>query len=139
MDDNIAVFFYGLFMDESLLASKGIIPASAATGYVDGFALRIGERATLVPESGARAYGVLMHISEQDAETLYSDPSVADYVAESVGVHLPDGSVEAALCYNLAAEDLTGTNPEYAKKLLALADELGLSETYLEHLRRIVA
>lgn len=137
--DTTAVFFYGLFMDESLLASKGVMPASVATGYVENFALHIGERATLLPEPGNRAYGVLMQITEDEADSLYSDPSVADYVAESVGVHLADGTAEAALCYNLAAEDLTGTNPEYAAKLLTLASELGLPAPYLDHIEKLAA
>lgn len=137
--DTIAVFFYGLFMDEALLASKGVMPASVTTGYVEGFALHIGERATLLPETGSRAYGVLMYVGEDDAELLYADPSVADYVAETVGVHLADDSVVMALCYNLAGDALCGTNPEYANKLLKLASELGLPGDYLAHIERIVA
>jgi hypothetical protein len=37
-------------MDESLLASKGISPSRATVGHVDGYGLRIGRRATLVPD-----------------------------------------------------------------------------------------
>jgi hypothetical protein len=29
------VFFYGLFMDESLLGSKGVYPTKSTIGYVD--------------------------------------------------------------------------------------------------------
>lgn len=38
------VFFYGLFMDVSLLATKGITPSEVALGFVEDFELRIGER-----------------------------------------------------------------------------------------------
>jgi len=38
----VRVFFYGLFMDESLLATKGIEPSKVNLGFVDGFGLRIG-------------------------------------------------------------------------------------------------
>ena len=61
------LFFYGLFMDESLLASKGIRPTESTVGYVDGYGLRIGKRATLLPEANSRAYGVLMKIASEDA------------------------------------------------------------------------
>lgn len=37
--EQMAVFFYGLFMDHSLLAAKGIIPSRAIVGYVDGYRL----------------------------------------------------------------------------------------------------
>jgi hypothetical protein len=135
----IAVFFYGLFMDEALLASKGVMPASVATGYVEGFALHIGARATLLAEAGSRSYGVLMYVTEDDLDALYADPSVADYVAESVGVHLADDSVVMALCYNLAADAVSGANAEYATKLLTLANELGMPASYLEQIEGIIA
>ena len=56
------VFFYGLFMDEHVLAGKGIEPSKVDLGFVDGYALRIGERATLVRRAGERAYGAAMDI-----------------------------------------------------------------------------
>ena len=137
--NTVSVFFYGLFMDEALLASKGVRPTEATTGHVDGFSLHIGERATLLPEADSRAYGVLMRITSEDAATLYSDPSVADYVAEPVVVKLPGNIAVPAVCYNLPAASLTGTNPEYAAALLRLANKLGLPESYLEQIRNAAA
>lgn len=137
--DQFMIFFYGLFMDESLLASKGIHPTEPAIGYVDGFGLHIGQRATLLPEANSRAYGVLMKIDSEDAAALYSEQSVADYVAEPVVVKLPGGAQVSAVCYNLPAARLTGTNPEYATALLALATKLGLPDSYLGHIRKAVA
>lgn len=133
-----AVFFYGLFMDESLLASKGVRPAERTIGHVDGYALRIGKRATLVPEANGRAYGVMMRIASEDAAHLYAEPSVADYVAEPVVVTLPGDIQVAAVCYNLPAAKLAGANPEYAAALLALATKLGLPESYLRQIRSAV-
>jgi len=133
------IFFYGLFMDESLLASKGVHPTDPTIGYVDGFGLHIGERATLLPEANNRAYGVLMKINSEDAAALYSEQSVADYVAEPVVVNLPGNTHVSAVCYNLPAAGLTGTNPEYAAALLALAIKLGLPDSYLGHIRKAVA
>ena len=134
----IQVFFYGLFMDESLLAAKGVYPTEATIGHVDGFRLHIGERATLIPEENRRAYGVLMKITPEEAAALYSESSVADYVAEPVTVKLP-GNVQAmAVCYNLPAAGSTAANPDYAKALLALASRLGLPASYLESIRNAV-
>ena len=132
------VFFYGLFMDESLLASKGVRPMESVIGYVDGFSLRIGKRATLLPEANGRSYGVLMKIPSEDAAALYSEPSVADYVAEPVVVNLPGRTRVSAVCYNLPATRLTGTNPDYAKELLTLATRLGLPDSHLEKIRSAV-
>ena len=136
--NEIRVFFYGLFMDESLLASKGVRLTSSTIGYVDGYGLRIGERATLVPEANGRAYGVLMEIASDDAAALYSEQSVADYVAEPVVVTLPRDTQVPAVCYNLPAAKLVGTNPEYAAALLKLATRLGLPDSYLRHIRNAI-
>ena len=126
-------------MDESLLASKDVRPTESTIGYVDGFSLHIGKRATLLPEANSRAYGVLMKITSEDAAALYSEPSVADYVAEPVVVKLPGNIQVSAVCYNLPAARLTGTNPEYAAALLTLATKLGLPDSYLGHIRNAVA
>jgi hypothetical protein len=133
--EEVAVFFYGLFMDESLLASRGVSPSRAAIGYVDGYGLRIGRRATLVPDESNRAYGVLMTIRSKELGALYSEESVADYVCESVTVVLLDGTLESALCYNLPESKLEGTNSQYAHSLLSLAENLGLPSDYLLQIR----
>jgi hypothetical protein len=132
---SVAVFFYGLFMDKSLLASRGINPSRATVGYVDGYGLRIGRRATLVPDEANRAYGILMTIRAEDVTALYSEESVADYVPESVSVMLPDGTREPAICYNLPERKLEGTNSQYANSLLILAGDLGLPSDYLQQIR----
>jgi hypothetical protein len=136
--NEIRVFFYGLFMDESLLASKGAHATDPMIGFVDGYRLRIGERATLVPESNSRAYGVLMKVASGGVAALYSEQSVADYVAERVVVTLPEGTKVSAVCYNLPVAKLVGTNPEYAAALLALATKLGLPDSYLRDIRNAV-
>lgn len=133
--EQVAVFFYGLFMDRSLLASKGISPSSARVGHVAGYGLRIGTRATLVPDESQRAYGILMTLRAEDVRALYSEESVADYVPESVSVVLSDGAIETALCYNLPGSKLRGTNSQYANSLLTLAGKLGLPNDYLEQIR----
>jgi hypothetical protein len=136
--NELSVFFYGLFMDESLLASKGVHATEATIGYVDGYSLRIGERATLLPEAHSRAYGVLMKVAAEDLAALYSEQSVADYVAETVIVTLPGDVEVSAVCYNLPAAKLLGTNPEYARALLALAARLGLPSGHLRQIRNAV-
>ncbi len=130
------VFFYGLFMDEALLAKKGISPSSATVGYVDGFALRIGERATLIHSAGTRSYGVIMNITSDQADNLYAESSVTDYVPESVTVELLNGSKVEASCYNLPVDKVTGTNKVYAQALLEVANRLGFPETYLVEIRQ---
>ena len=123
-------------MDEDLLAKKGISPSKAEVGFVDGFALRIGERATLIRSADTRSYGVMMNISSDQANELYAESSVADYVPESVTVELLNGSKVEASCYNLPVDKVTGTNKVYAQALLEVANRLGLPESYLVEIRQ---
>ena len=76
-----------------------------------------------------------MKVAAEDVAALYSEQSVADYVAETVIVTLPGDVEVSAVCYNLPVEKLVGTNPEYAAALLALANRLGLPDGYLRHIR----
>ncbi len=131
----VAVFFYGLFMDESLLESKGIRPSNTAIGYVDGYRLRIGRRATLEVDAARRAHGVVMAIGQEELATLYSEESVADYVPETVSVTLSSGLHESALCYVLPPGKLEGSNAAYADSLLHLATRLGFPGDYLAEIR----
>ena len=130
------VFFYGLFMDENLLATKGIKPSEVRLGFVDGYVLDIGERATLLRRPDSRAYGVLMDIAASDATKLYAEDSVADYLPEPVVVELLDGTQVDATCYNLPGEKVSGTNIEYAEMLLKLATRLRFPDSYLDQIRR---
>jgi hypothetical protein len=133
--DDVAVFFYGLFMDESVLASKGISSSRPRIGAVHGYGLRIGRRATLVPDETSRAYGVLMTVGTQDLTALYSEESVGDYVSESVSVVLPDGTSEPAVCYNLSeSKREAGTNAKNASALRLLAGRLGFPDDYLQQI-----
>jgi len=132
----VRVFFYGLFMDETLLATKGIQPGAASPGAVDHYALRIGERATLVRCPESRAYGIVMDIAAVDVAKLYSEKSVADYTPEAVIVELADGTQVEATCYNLPPDKVSGTNKNYAESLLELATRLRFPDAYLEQIRQ---
>jgi len=134
-DAEVPVFFYGLFMDETLLASKEVRATRIGIGYADAFELRIGERATLVSCPGARAWGVLMKVPKDQLCALYAGPGVADYVAETIAVTVPGSTPVSARCYNLPADKLAGANPRYAVALLELAVALDFPEGYREHIQ----
>ena len=112
---NADVFFYGLFMDEELLRGKGLNPQRPELASVDGLAVRIGQRAALVPAPGGRVHGVVVSLTLAELDRLYSDPSVQEYEPQAVLARLAAGGVVAALCYNLSRPPSpTERNPEYA-------------------------
>ena len=128
----IDVFFYGLFMDADLLRTKGVNPTNIRPASVPGFALRIGQRATLVPSPKGLAHGILMDLTHAEVEQLYSDSSVRAYRPEAVLCELRSGSRVPALCFNLVEPPRPDeTNSGYAAKLRDLAVRLGLPSNYV--------
>ena len=132
----INVFFYGLFMDADLLRSKGARPVNVRRASVPGFALRIGQRATLLESPNTRACGILMELTHDEIEQLYSEPSVRAYRAEAVMTELADGSHVPALCFNLVVPPAPEeANAEYAAKLRELARRLRFPAEYIDSIR----
>ena len=128
----IEVFFYGLFMDEGLLIEKGASPQNRRIAQLDNFCLLIGERATLVPCAGKKIYGVVYSLTHREVNLLYSEPSVSEYRPEAVPARLTDGSLVPALCFNLVSPPAIGErNPDYAAKLIQLAERIGLPPEYV--------
>jgi hypothetical protein len=128
----IDVFFYGLFMDVELLRQGGAKPSNPRRAYVADFALRIGQRATLVPSRGARAYGMLIALTHADLERLYGAPGLEHYRPEAVLVQPLEGSAVPALCYNLReAPEPHERNPEYAARLQSVLRKLGFPAEYI--------
>lgn len=133
MTRRVTIFFYGLFMDPQALEVKGLKPMNVRRARVERFALKIGDRATLVPDKDASVYGTIASLTYDEIDRLYSEPSVVDYRAEPVLAQLEDGSAELALCFNLPTmPDGKSTNPDYAAALQAVARRLGLPQAYIE-------
>lgn len=129
-------FFYGLFMDADVLRQAGTKPSNLRRAYVSDFALRIGQRATLVPSPGARAWGMLIALTHAELERLYSAPGLEAYRPEAVVAHPSEGAAIPALCYNLVqAPEPHERNPEYAMRLKAVLESLGFPAEYVESVR----
>ena len=128
----IEVFFYGLFMDVALLRRQAVVPACARRAFVEGFTLRIGQRATLMPAAGARAYGMLMALTHHDLAQLYAAPGLQHYLPEAVLAQTLEGEAVPALCYNLPEPPRAGDrNPAYAAQLKAVLQGLGFPAAYV--------
>lgn len=120
-------------MDESILRQSGVAPVNARRAYVADFALRIGQRATLVPSAGAKAYGMLMALTHADLDVLYNTPGLEQYQPEAVVAHTLDGTSVTARCYNLRdAPGPAESNSEYAGRLRAVLSTLGFPQEYIE-------
>jgi hypothetical protein len=128
----IRIFFYGLFMDSSLLTSKGLHPVVLGRAILYGYRIHIGEKAYLLESSTDRVWGFVMELPEEEVITLYNEPGVSGYKPELVRVMM-DGSTDSIVvhCYNLPSRLASGSNPEYAAKLLKLAESMNFDSDYL--------
>ena len=125
-------FFYGLFMDADVLREAGVLPADPRRAYVEGFGLRIGWRATLVPQAGARAYGMLIALTHAELERLYAAPGLEHYRPEAVLARPLEGPPTPALCYNLREPPGPDErNPAYRARLQQALRKLGFPEEYV--------
>lgn len=134
MQRAIDVFFYGLFMDRDALVAQGLHPGPARLASVEDYRLRIGARATLLPEEGGTVWGMIIALLVDEVTALYAAPSVADYRPEAILVRLESGETRAALCYNLPENAISGANRDYAESLHMLAERLSLPAAYLSFL-----
>jgi hypothetical protein len=127
-----AAFFYGLFMDPEVLRTRGVEAGEGRRAFVDGHALRIGERATLVPEAGAHAYGMAYALEAAQLQALYSADGLEAYAPVVLPVVFEDGTVEPAECWVLAQPPEPGErNPDYAQRLRATLGALDFPESYI--------
>ncbi len=126
-------FFYGLFMDKDILGGSQIVPANPRRAFVDGYALRIGRRATLIPTSDARAYGMVFALTHKELERLYTAPGLEQYRAEAILAQILEGGALPALCYNLLeAPGPDETNSDYATRLRTALRRLNFPSAYVE-------
>ena len=132
MDRRIDVFFYGLFMDSDVLGESQVAAENPRRAYVAGYALRIGRRATLVPASGERVYGMVFALTQNELERLYTAPGLEQYRPEAVVAHLLERESLPALCYNLREAPGPGeTNTNYAARLRATLSRLDFPPEYV--------
>ncbi len=122
MDNSIErlhnVFFYGLYMDEEILTSKGVVIRKQRSAYVDDYVLRVGDLTTLVRKDGSHAYGMVYAMTQEEVYSLYEGAGLDAYVTEALLCTVEDGSKIAVLCKNLAVvPNDDESNRDYFMKL----------------------
>ena len=129
-------FFYGLFMDREILLANGVSPANPRRAFIDGFQLRIGQRATLVAQEGTRAYGMVFALTHTDLEKLYTAPGLEVYRPEAVLTQLVTGETLPALCYNLIKPPGPAEgNTDYAVQLRDVLRQMEFPSQYIDDIQ----
>lgn len=133
METTRDVFFYGLFMDERILRDKGVEPLRPRRAVVAGYRLRIGRRARLVPEPGARAFGMVFALTDREIASLYAESGLELYRPESVRASFEDGTSAPVTAFNLDATQAEA-DPDlgYVARLRVVFERLGFPIEGLE-------
>ena len=127
----------GLFVDEELLRGKGLEPEGGEIAAIDGFALRIGQRAALVPTPGAKVYGLVFSLMR--SERLNWIASILNRASRFTS-HRPcsrswpaeASSPPFATTFD-SRRRLPERNPEYAVKLRAVSQKVGTPGRVTSH------
>jgi len=131
--DRRDVFFYGLTMDPDVLRAQGIDPGAGRRAHVDGFALRIGARATLVPGAGGCVHGMVYALADADVRALYGQAGLEDYRPEGVLAWIDGETPHPALTFRLAHVPAPHErNDDYARRLQDVLARLGFPRSYIE-------
>ncbi|WP_162917217.1 gamma-glutamylcyclotransferase family protein [Dongia deserti] len=132
MINPIDTFFYGLYMDDEVLAGMGVTPRSPRKASAAGFALRIGTRATLVRKRGGTVWGVVYALAPEELARLYGGAGLEAYQPEDIEVALENRAIIPARVYNLPLPPPPDErNPEYVEKLKAVLTRLRFPPDYI--------
>lgn len=131
-ESRVDVFFYGLFMDADVLREHQVAAVDPRPAYAEGYALRIGRRATLIPFAGQRAYGMVYALTEADLDRLYSGPGLEQYRPEPLLIQLHGGITLPVLCYVCPRPQPGEANAEYAARLRAVLQKLHFPPDYVK-------
>lgn len=113
------VFFYGLYMDEDILKSKGVEPRNKQLAKAKAYKLRIGKMATLLRDENSEAYGIVYSLTYEEIDKLYKNAGLVDYVAEAILVETFDKKEIATLtCILLNPPAKNEKNDTYFESLV---------------------
>ncbi len=76
-----------------MLRGAGVKPHAPRKARADGYALKIGKRATLVKAPGSSAWGMVYALTHDDLAKLYGAPGLEVYRPEEIEVALENRAI----------------------------------------------
>lgn len=137
-EKRVAVFFYGSFMRRDVMARGGFHPAHIEVAKLSGFDIRIDPHANIVRSDQHCIYGILVHATHQELNSLYAMDGVGVFLPEAVNVELQNGSLRAALCYIPPARIGKPADVAYLERLIATTQEYEFPTWYIQKLQSLL-
>lgn len=137
-EKRVAVFFYGSFMRRDIMARGGFHPAHIEVAKLSGFDIKIDPHANISRSDKHCIYGILVHATHSELNSLYSMDDVGVFLPEAVNVELQNGSLQAALCYIPPFRISKPADIEYLQRLIATTQEYEFPAWYIHKLQNLL-
>jgi len=134
----IYTFFYGSYINQSVLKEVNIFPEKIETAALYGYDIVIKPYANLIKSAKGCVYGILTQLTHEELKKLYShaeDVFHELYEPEAVLVQTPDNKWIPALCYICHNMEERPADKDYIKRITDPAKEFGFPEWYIEKLK----
>lgn len=133
----IFTFFYGSYINQSVLKEVNIFPEKIETAVLYGYDIVIKPYANLIKSAERSVYGILTQLTQEELKKLYShaeDVFHELYEPEAVLVQTLDDKWIPALCYICHNMEERPAVKDYIKRITEPAKEFGFPQWYIEKL-----
>ena len=137
VEPKVWVFFYGSYMNFSVLREVDLAPELWEVARLHGFDIRIQPRANLVPSEPHCVYGIVAKATHAELARLYAharDVLGEVYLPEAVLVQTLAGSWRPALCYLCPDMAPRPADNAYVERIAGPARDLGFPQWYIARL-----
>ena len=136
-EPRVRVFFYGSYMNPTVLREVGIVPEAFEVARLDGYDFRIAPRANLERSPQHSVYGVLVEATHAELDRLYAharDVLGETYLPHPVLIQTDSGSWSPALCYIAPGMVPQRADPAYIERIVKAARDFRFPSWYIERL-----
>lgn len=139
MEPKIWVFFFGAYINFSVLREVDLIPEEYRVATLNGFELKIAPTATLIRKPGSVVWGIIATATHEELRRLYVDHAKiflgGDYFPRAVTVTDSNDNIIPALCYICDDMQPKTAEADYIEKIVRPAEEYGFPKDYVNMIR----
>ncbi|MFL9881025.1 hypothetical protein PQR63_21680 [Herbaspirillum rhizosphaerae] len=125
----VPIFFYGLHMDAESLQQKGIAIRQPRLATILHHSVVVREKAMLLREKDALAYGMLYHLTHAEIDILYQHQT--GYRAEAFPVNDGEHEICAISMVHIEPPLDSPIDYDYVSRLRAVLERLGFPVDHL--------
>ena len=139
MEPKIWVFFFGAYINFSVLREVDLIPEEFRVATLSGYRLNIEPTATLSREPGSTVWGIMATATHEELRRLYVEHAKiflgGDYFPRAVTVTDLNDNIIPALCYICDDMKAVPAGAEYIEQIARPAEEYGFPKDYVKMIR----